>query len=252
MDLKATQDKLLDLMISFDKLCREHDIHYSLHGGTMLGAIREKGFIPWDDDMDIAMTRQEYEKLCQIMQEAPSYHLIGKIKKQFRRIGEDNYWVDIFVCDPISEKKFPQKAKLLTLTVLDVMSRDKHSILLSDFSKHSLPKRIAFRFAYWCGKLLTSRFKVRLYEAVSQKLWTGNKTLCVRGNDQLKGRKKLFPAQWMTQYVQVPFAHTNLMVSSYYHELLTSFYGESYMTPVKDDRNSQVHDLVRASGKNSL
>lgn len=57
---------LLDLLSQFDKICRENDLEYSIFAGTLLGAIRHKGFIPWDDDIDIAMSRKDYNKLLQL------------------------------------------------------------------------------------------------------------------------------------------------------------------------------------------
>ena len=248
MDLKMTQEKLLSLMIAFDGVCRKYAIHYTLHGGTLLGAVREKGFIPWDDDMDIAMTRGEYEKLESALSGDPDYSIVGNIKKQFRKNGENDYWVDIFICDHISAKPLAGKAKQLLLTVLDVMNRDRHTIMLSDFSKYSASKRIVFKAMYWCGKLLPATFKVWLYKKISRDAWTGDKTLYIRSNDQYKGRVKVFPVQWMDGYQYIPFGQTEFAVSSNYHDMLVSFYGENYMTPIKDDRNAVVHDLVRAEG----
>lgn len=61
-DLRAFQLKLLDILIQVDEVCKNHHIRYYLVAGTLLGAIRHKGFIPWDDDIDIAMPRPDYEK----------------------------------------------------------------------------------------------------------------------------------------------------------------------------------------------
>ena len=252
MDLELTHKNLLELMTAFDNFCQKHAIHYTLHGGTLLGAVREKGFIPWDDDMDISMTRAEYVKLADALASDPNFHIVGSIKKQFRRIGENHCWVDIFICDYISEKHALQTLKQLSLTILDIMNRDKNSIKLSDFSKYSKSKQILFRLCYVCGKLLTSKFKTKLYQKISQDLFVGNKTMYIRSNDQLKGRNLVFPTQWLERYQYIPFADKAFSVSENYHELLVSFYGSNYMTPIKDTRNSQVHDLIRSEGEINL
>ena len=63
--LEKLQKTELEIMIALDKFCNEHEIDYSLGSGTAIGAFRHKGFIPWDDDVDIAMTRRNFVKFCE-------------------------------------------------------------------------------------------------------------------------------------------------------------------------------------------
>ena len=65
--LRQCQLVMLRLLKIFDHLCTKHDIRYFLTGGTLLGAIRHKGFIPWDDDLDVGMTRVNYEKFVKLV-----------------------------------------------------------------------------------------------------------------------------------------------------------------------------------------
>ncbi|MCR5149603.1 MAG: LicD family protein [Clostridiales bacterium] len=70
-DVKEVQEKIFGIFLAFDELCRKHNISYTLEGGTLLGAVLYRDFIPWDDDMDIIMLRSEYEKFCSVASELP-------------------------------------------------------------------------------------------------------------------------------------------------------------------------------------
>ncbi|MGM0589736.1 MAG: LicD family protein [Bacteroidota bacterium] len=67
--LRKAQMRLLDMLIEVDRICKKYDIPYWLDGGTTLGAVRHGGFIPWDDDVDIALLREDYLKLINILSE---------------------------------------------------------------------------------------------------------------------------------------------------------------------------------------
>ena len=65
--LRNLQERLLQMLIWFDSFCKKHDIKYWLSSGTLLGAVRHGGYIPWDDDLDIDMMREDYDKLLRVM-----------------------------------------------------------------------------------------------------------------------------------------------------------------------------------------
>ena len=67
--IQEIQSKLLEILLYFQKFCQENGLGFVLAGGTCLGAVRHKGFIPWDDDVDVFMLRDDYEKLCRIWDE---------------------------------------------------------------------------------------------------------------------------------------------------------------------------------------
>ncbi|EGP4765479.1 phosphorylcholine transferase LicD [Enterococcus faecium] len=74
--LNDIQQELLQMLYDFHDFCLSKEINYFILGGTLLGAVRHKGFIPWDDDIDIGLPREDYEKLIRCKDELPSYLLL--------------------------------------------------------------------------------------------------------------------------------------------------------------------------------
>lgn len=131
-ELRRLQMRMLDILIAVDEICRRHDIPYWIEGGTLLGAVRHGGFIPWDDDLDIALMKQDYHKLLGYLEkELPtcyklqthktdrSYYLaFAKIRETnsiIEEVGEyDNFYIyrgiyiDIFPVEPV----FPFLSKI--------------------------------------------------------------------------------------------------------------------------------------------
>lgn len=126
-ELKKVQKIELELLVEFDRICRKNQILYSIDGGTLLGAIRHGGFIPWDDDADVIMNREAYEKFLAVVDKeldkekfyfqdlnrTPGYRWgYGKLRRkstEFVRLNqeympyEQGIFMDVFVCDNVPD-----------------------------------------------------------------------------------------------------------------------------------------------------
>lgn len=132
-DLRLLQLNELAILVELDRICRKNNIHYTLAGGTLLGAVRHKGFIPWDDDMDVRFTRTEYEKFFEACKkDMDSEHFFfqdyrtdenyrwgyGKMRlrgTEYVRLGQEHMKfqtgvsIDVFVTDNIPDSDFGKK-----------------------------------------------------------------------------------------------------------------------------------------------
>ncbi len=249
INLKETQEELLVLLKEFHKICEENTICYSLHGGTLLGAIRERGFIPWDDDADITLTRAEFEKLKTVLKS-------GKIGSEFRfdensrfpkfimkREGKGAVWTDLFIYDYISEKPLVRKLKLLTNYFFVLFTRTKEEQKHSNI--HGLYKGIkkfAMNSVVFVGNLFPMKLRLKWANANMQSLG-GKKQFIHRANDQFIGIPLTLKKEVMDNYILTDFCDTELMVSAKYHDILVSSYGENYMTPRKD-KPDDMHKIT--------
>lgn len=88
--LRHDQLKLLSMLKVVDQICREHDLKWWLSSGTLLGAARHEGFIPWDDDVDIVMLRKDYRRLCRVLRKMDSKEFV------FHTMSSDVDYVNVF------------------------------------------------------------------------------------------------------------------------------------------------------------
>lgn len=75
LSLEQQKAMMLEILIYLDQIISKHNLRYSFWGGSMLGAVRHKDFIPWDDDKDISLLREDYERLINILKEEKTYRL---------------------------------------------------------------------------------------------------------------------------------------------------------------------------------
>lgn len=129
MTLRELQLFALEILKDVHSFCEKNHIKYSLYGGTLLGAIRHKGFIPWDDDIDIIMPRQEYDRFCATYKsdafELVNFNIDKSFSYSYSRICDKKktmytakypcnkegmgVWIDVFPADgfPVNEKDIP-------------------------------------------------------------------------------------------------------------------------------------------------
>ena len=253
----------MDLLAEIDRICRKHDLKYSLIAGTLLGAIRHDGFIPWDDDLDIAMMRADYDRMLGIMKteldsayfvhdwysDPASPHSFTKLKIRDTHYPEDiaqgsamndSIFIDIFPYDFAPESKLIQKIQGFQLYFL------KKIMLLRcgfNLSGGSVPKKILYG-------LLKSFSKIRSVENWKKSFRRAQRidrypdsrfVICTCG--VYSYRKEIKPRDFLEGYMNHRFESGEFMILEKYDAWLRSHYGNYMQLPPEDQRVGR-HDVI--------
>ena len=250
--LKEHQEVLREMLGVIDGVCRESGISYSLFAGSALGAVRHQGFIPWDDDLDVIMLRPEYEKFMRIapeklperyfMQSEFSEHWpcpFSKLRKNGtacieRLIPKDpdmhqGIYIDVFPCDNLSDNHLVRGLQFAASKIVIGKSLWQRGYLTDSLLKkvfvqvcRLFPKRKLAAFVRMEGKVDTEM--VHAFFAASSKY-----------------SKSVFPREWFTETVMMPFEGGTYPVSAHWDELLTTLYGDYMTPPPPEERERKVH-----------
>ena len=256
-ELKQAQRIMLELMVEFDEFCNKNHIKYVITGGTLLGAVRHQGFIPWDDDADVAMTRNEYEKLKSKASELSSDTIFfqdhdtdnrylwgyGKLRRPGTKMvrygqeflaGETGVCVDVFPMDDIPKYRFFQKANYLFWTIMRkiiwsrVGKRDSNNPCILNVL-YSIISVIPVDFVYFIVGLVmpgTYKEKKRLVHPWARPLWNRDNPNKVK-RDFRYGMKK----EWFLNRKRYSFEGIELWGSKDADGFLRYCYGDYWRLP---------------------
>ncbi len=251
----------LEILLEVDKFCRNHSIRYFLSYGTLLGAIRHQGFIPWDDDIDIVMPREDYEKFIAlysseenskykiVTMETDAYYHLPFMKlmdpSTLKVEAIDNYSdvrgieIDIFPLDGLSDN-YSKACKQLRKTQLILKLRN-----LSLYKGHGSKNLFTFSFKLFFTKYCKYRgFKYWLKKAeVIAKKYKFNQCEYVGNISTLDyGNRQIFKKEFFLDSVDVIFEGHYFKAPKEYKYILEQLYG-NYMELPPIDKQVSHHDF---------
>jgi len=242
--LEELHQLLLKALEKIDRVCRENNIFYSLCGGTLLGAERNKKFIPWDDDADLCMTREQFDKLYEVINDLgdSSCKLDRTLLWVPRFIYKDvdkTVFVDIFIWDYISEMKWQRFLKIFILRLMQGMMKSK-----IDYRKYGIIQKSLLFISHVLGKLFSRETKRDAYDYISKNLFIGKKEYVHCSNDTFSGLQYVFDKDYIQNYMDLELEERKFMANKRYKESLVNYYGNNYMVPPPVEKRKPAHQGI--------
>lgn len=246
--LREHQLRAVEAMKMLDQILRQNEIKYFMIAGSTLGAIRHKGFIPWDDDIDIVMTMDQFNKFIKIapnMIRSPYRWRHTSIDETYATLsggiyyGEDEPLITVFPLVKLSDNKFQRKMQWVTRKVMSPVwqrkvgyhvpkdrmnAKQRLSIIGSTILAAILPKKTVL------GILRKNEMK---YESQDVR-WYCNIY------SKYSQEKESIRADWAKDTIRVPFEDAEFPIVKEYDAYLTHLYGD-YMTPPPEKGRHPVH-----------
>ena len=263
-ELRKVQLLELKVLKEIKRICTKHDIKYFLTGGTLIGAVRHKGFIPWDDDIDIAMMRPDYDRFLKIAPKelGPEYTLnciqhdkklgifLSKVVlngtnyrsvQQPAVIGDCGFWVDVIPYDHIYDNKFLATCYFRYLNFLLVLYAKKNGYKNGLTPLRKFVANMMKIFFFWVPKEWLWK-KLVNYPYKLNKKDTGKR--CYLAGRYGAPREFRDAYLFNGEYTEIPFEDDNFMVLKRYKQFLADHFGDYMKLPPVEQRvTHQVAEL---------
>ena len=256
---------LFNAMCYVDDICTKNDIRYYLAYGTLLGAVREKDFIPWDPDIDLFMPREDYQKFCCIMeQESKDKYFLDNVENNPYSITPLEGRICIkgtlirlgFKCEVPLRKEIRIDIAPLDFSSFDKAYTIKRNKKISIYQKliylkyiHVINKKRLISYAFHAvlqivPYKLTLKRLLRLSE--NKHDVDTSRYICLTAAYTCNKRKPLrneYPAKWFGEPELIMFHGREFPCPCDSHEFLRYFYGEDYMTPMQREQDGEYYFL---------
>ena len=254
--LKEEELKILDDFVSF---CKKHKLKYQLTYGTLLGAIRHNGFIPWDDDIDVHMEPSDYLKFLDLINREfdndkyfiqnidteKYYHtFFTKIRKNNTCMVEKNWQhikihkginIDIFPLFPYPDDKKEQQKMMFKLKLVNLLPSKNNKT-------NSLKNKVIFALLRLIPRKITNKWTSKIIKSLLN--YKGNYSMY-----KIEVNDKPIKKSWVKNSIEVPFENRKYQIPEKYDEILTTFYGD-YMTPPEKKDRTGHGEIILSFDKN--
>ena len=255
------------MALEISRICEKYNIRYSIIAGTLLGAVRHKGFIPWDDDLDMGMLRDDFNKfidVCekelsdeyflQIWETDPRFALpIAKIRKNGTRFVEENsaglklhsgIYIDIFPFDNVPKSRLFQFLQDKITYIL------KRILLIKMNYKLWEEDEVIKKALYKILKIFSVVLSINYIKSVLYKIMTINNNQESENVVAFGGaygyKKETLKKKWLEVQLDIDFESTKFSAPADYTDYLEYFY-KDYMTPPPEDERHNRHKIIDLS-----
>lgn len=258
--LRQLQLTQLEILKVFDTFCRKHNLRYSLYAGSLLGAVRHKAFIPWDDDLDVCMSRADYDRFIALwQQEKPSGYILQNKEntpafwQSFTKIRKDHttflqfeternkfhtgIFLDVFPIDRIPNRKLNR--------YLFKWNCMKYQLLTREFvppKANTIVRLGSYIILVFTPKSQRESKRQKVLKQITK--YNEQSHLETAAIETMASLRKTFAPDMLDTYVDLPFEDGRFMCFAGWDDHLRRKFGDYMQLPPEEERAWKHHPII--------